>query len=656
MADPISTIGLGIGIVSIILQITDECIKRYKYFIEATHMPELYKHLRIQVQIEQQRFLGFAHEAGLLHEKGKICAVLGVNHLILKDVLIAINTLFQEYEQKNMKYESIVGRRDIPWDDSSEPQSNLVPLLRFDSIYATENNNPEEQNHAFSISRGFRKAGYRTATVARKLRTIFAEPKRLVWVSVDKEEFESLVERLRVFNSFLIGLLDTSHIKRLENYAEMNYLELLHLQGDVQSLRILIEALDRDAINFKKKVDPILSSLIQKLSLEPAMIESIVDDHESRQYIRRLAKLKLRHVEIDQPQVLDTPIFYDSTTMLLDISIFNFCPGDSLRCDKKRRSVASWGDRKVWVEWIEQPPHRLEEYAAVSLSERRVTMLTRLLSEEIPPNFRAPRCLGYTKSPICNGEFDFGIVFENPSDMYPNSMWATLHHLLTDHPKPSITTRISLSSALADCLFSFHSVDWLHKSLGSENILFFYEDKEQVNIDMPYIAGYDFSRPTSILEMTRKPPFDPWSDIYRHPFAQFGEAKSHYRKAYDMYSLGVLLIEIALWKPIEKILDIKDLREITCQDLRGIAGKLRGLPDAAGETTSNIRTPIEDIANECGNSYRDIVEMCLKANEAENPAYIGESSASIKTRLRMMFREQITDKLRTLKEVLSSSK
>ncbi|KAI1210054.1 prion-inhibition and propagation-domain-containing protein [Annulohypoxylon truncatum] len=655
MADPLSVLGLGVGAASFILQITDECIKRYKYFTEAVHMSESYRYLRVRVQIEQQRFLSFALEAGLLHQEGRICETLQVNHLLLKDVLIEINSLFQKYERKNGRYANIVGQRNISCNDKGEPQTNLMELLCANSIGSIGSNDPVEDKRRFSLSRSFRKVGDRTAIAARKLRTILIEPKRLVWVSVDKEAFETLVGNLKDLNSFLIGLLDTSHIRRLENDVEMNYLELLQLRNDVQSLRILIQALDRDAMGFEKTIGPIPVELSQNPLSESTIVESNVDYQERRQDIRKLARLKLRHMEIDQSPDPGTSIFYKSMAMFLDISLFDFCAGVPLRYEQGRRSVASWDDRNVWVEWIEQSPHCLEEHPAVSLSEKRVSMLTRLLHEEIPPKFRAPRCLGYTKSSTRNGESSFGIVFESPSDIYPDSTLKTLHQLLTEGPKPPIATRISLCSTLADCLFSFHSVEWLHKGLKSNNILFFCDGKSNANISMPYITGYDLSRPTNVLEMTAKPPFDPWSDIYRHPHAQFGEAKNHYRKSYDMYSLGVMLIEIAIWSPIEDILAIKDLREMKSKDLRGIAGKLLGLPED-GETTNGIRSPIEEAASECGNSYRDIVEICLEANEVEKPAYTGESSTSIKSRLRMMFREQVTEKLRLMKEVLSSSK
>jgi hypothetical protein len=46
-------------------------------------------------------------------------------------------------------------------------------------------------------------------------------------------------------------------------------------------------------------------------------------------------------------------------------------------------------------------------------------------------------------------------------------------------------------------------------------------------------------------QLTEKPGFDPLKDIYRHPNAQSSQADGKYHKPYDIYGLGVLMIEVA---------------------------------------------------------------------------------------------------------------
>ncbi|KAI1455182.1 prion-inhibition and propagation-domain-containing protein [Annulohypoxylon moriforme] len=656
MADPLSALGLGMSAISLILQFTDECVKGYKYFTEAVHMPESYRYLRVQIHVEQQRFLSFAMEGGLLYDDGRISATLQVNQKVLRDVLAEMKSLFHQFEERSQKYLKSIGKDDVDWTDKGEPRTNLMELLSLAPMVPT--NESAEDTQRSSLSRGIHKIGDRATVSARKLRTIFAEPRRFIWASVDKEEFQALIGRLEYLNSFLIGLLSTSQAKSLENLVQLNYLELLQLRDDVKSLDSLIRALDRYPAGHQEIGET--SSLTPRENVfSETILKERQADADKRQYLRNLAKLKVRHIEIDQPQRPNTPrSFRISTATLLDYSAFEFSEDDVNSLDdgnqQKRRWVGNWEYRRVWVEWVEQACS--QGPGVQSLQEDRVILLTRLLNESMSPEFRTPQCLGYIRFPREKEETKFGIVYGPPLKSEQDSL-TTLRQALDHRPKPSINSRLALCSALVNCLFSFHSVDWLHKGLRSDNVLFFSKDVAQLNLNMPYITGYDLSRPSEAPEMTEEPPFNPWSDIYRHPAAQFGGARNFYRRSYDMYSLGIVLLEIALWKPIENILRIEDLRTIKTDKLRGIRKALLGLHDEGGETIDNVLTPgssgyLTEVARKWGDSYRDIVEVCLRANDTEKPAYRGESRSSIRSRMRIMYKQQVIDRLDLMKEAL----
>ncbi|XXH04259.1 hypothetical protein Hte_010673 [Hypoxylon texense] len=659
MGDPLSVLGLGIGAVSLILQLTDECVKGYKYFTEAMHMSESYQYLRVQIHVEQQRFLIFAMEGGLLYADGRISATLQVNQKVLKDVLAEMRSLFQRFEEKNRKYVKIMGQEDIPWADKGEPQTNLMELLNLASTAPTKG---DESAESTSLSQDIGRVRNRTISAGRKLRAIFAEPRRFIWASIDKEDFKELIGKLEYLNSFLLGLLDASQATSLKEVIELTYLELLQLRDDVKSLKSLVRALDRyfgdhHEIGESSPPTPGESTVLETVTKERHA------DAANRQHLRSLAKLKIRHIEIDQPQGPSvSPTLRESAVTLLDFSSFGFSEDDvySLNSgNQERRWIATWEHRRVWVEWIERSSYPQGERGTESLQEDRVMLLTKLLNESMSPDFRAPQCLGYVKFPRHNEESEFGIVYGPPSECDQESL-ITLRQILTDRPKPSISSRVALCTTLADCLFSFHAVNWLHKGLRSDNILFFGKEAADLNINMPYITGYDLSRPSEAPGMTEEPPCNPLTDIYRHPAAQFGGARNFYRKSYDMYSLGIVLLEIALWKPIEDILRINDLRMMTANELRGIRRTLLGLRDENGETIDNSLTPgsseyLTEVAHEWGDSYRDVVEMCLRANDTEKPTYRGESRSSVGYRMRTMFKQQVTDKLQLMKDALSNS-
>ena len=69
----------------------------------------------------------------------------------------------------------------------------------------------------------------------------------------------------------------------------------------------------------------------------------------------------------------------------------------------------------------------------------------------------------------------------------------------------------------------------------------------------PYVAGYEYARAWTAVELSDLPPSCPEIDLYRHPRAQ-GDARPSFQKAFDLYALGCVLLEIALWASLRDIL------------------------------------------------------------------------------------------------------
>lgn len=147
----------------------------------------------------------------------------------------------------------------------------------------------------------------------------------------------------------------------------------------------------------------------------------------------------------------------------------------------------------------------------------------------------------------------------------------------------SLTARIKLATAIVECVERLHAVNWLHKGIRSQNILFFRNENENedgnVDIMKPYLSGFDYSRPAQNTEMTEKPPENPAHDLYRHPLAH-GNARDSsssspgYRKHYDIYSLGIVLLEIFFWKPIHEIVGIQAIDRVRASETVRIRGRL----------------------------------------------------------------------------------
>ncbi|KAI8626901.1 hypothetical protein F5Y19DRAFT_444981 [Xylariaceae sp. FL1651] len=659
MADPLSVLGVGLGAVSLLLQVIDECGKRYKQIVEASEMLATFKYLRVRMQMEQQRFLNFASEAIPLFEDGQICATLSIKEDLFIAVLSEINVTFQKFEEYGAQYDNTLPQATAYREYGNKPRVGLRELLSLPTL------RPRLAGESVvSINGRIQRVRHCVTKATRRLSIIISQPRRLIWVSVGKEALEALVSKLSDLNSFLISLLNESHTRRLVRALDIGYLQFLHHQDNPEDLNVFVEAL---GLRTRK-----MASCDERgTSIFP--VGERKEHDAQRDYLQELAKIKLRRIEVEE-------LYKDSTrkvnaisqSMILELSTLNFPHALKDEGHYGRRTFADWNARKVWVEWID---HDVTECTSSDEARRetKASLLAQLLHKNIPAGFRTLQCLGYIKSSQVNCGAKFGIVFAPPTSVNSKSSFATLRQLLLRSQKPPLSTRLSLSCILAQCLFSFHSVDWLHKGLHSNNVLFFGNEGEGTHdttgfdLTMPYVTGFDLSRPGDRTDLTDKPNSDPLSDIYRHPHAQFGEARTSYRRSYDIYTFGVLLIEIALWKPIEAVIGIKDIMAMRQNELYGIHKRLLGSPTIDHDISmeaglAKSENEIADIkggcpartAHECGDAYGEIVKLCLQARDVERPTYKGEPNTAINFRIQTMFEEQVKDKLHYMKMALVS--
>lgn len=296
----------------------------------------------------------------------------------------------------------------------------------------------------------------------------------------------------------------------------------------------------------------------------------------------------------------------------------------------------------VWIEWKDIPANNKLDPQSEQIG-RQIGLLTDLLRSVKPDGFRAPPCLGYVKVVDSDYLTRFGIVFEKPPTDSAQSNIVTLRDLLGQNSKPSLSRRISLCAVVAHCIYSFHAINWLHKALRADNIVFF-SSPGPPDLSAPFVSRFELSRPSMIDQMTEKPAFDPSKDIYRHPNTQSSQTDGNYRKSYDSYSLGVVLIEIALWQRIEDIVGFQDLSKVKPRVLREIQLWLLGksvLPLNVAKT----KPYLQQVASACGDTFRNVTERCLEADTVEKPKYFGEQDTAIALRLQKVTEQDIVKKL-----------
>ena len=460
--------------------------------------------------------------------------------------------------------------------------------------------------------------------------------------------------------------------------------------------------------------------VVEKSPLSRILEDEVKIEEINKAYLRRLAKIKIQHTRMIQLES-DLPIKtidIESIGRKLDLIQFKF-ESSHLPEDWDReiyRSSAIYRDMEVWVEWKETPNAlgRTSQQRTQQI-ENRIRLLTDLLSSEKPERFRAPSCLGYVM--VIPGEdrkrfgdeLRFGIVFRKPIGVFqtPGKM-VTLSNLLESWEKPSLSARITLSATLARCIHSFHNVNWLHKGLRSDNILFniphqlknthllerdnsklraYWQEYEDTVLRAPYIAGFEMSRPSNVIGMSEKPESSARQDIYRHPRAQSRlDTKSEdYQKSYDIYSLGIALLEIALWRPIGDLLGVHPVHNLSPMQLQSVKAQL--LDDfgveianfkieayskaqeadgiSASTSMADLKSTLKmepmprrrlsrQLSAECGDVFRDVVETCLRADEIEEAEYDGEPESSISIRLHRIMEASVVKKIQNMSIALQA--
>ncbi|KAK4152787.1 hypothetical protein C8A00DRAFT_34510 [Chaetomidium leptoderma] len=157
---------------------------------------------------------------------------------------------------------------------------------------------------------------------------------------------------------------------------------------------------------------------------------------------------------------------------------------------------------------------------------------------------------------------------------------------------PSLRTRFSLARQLANALYQLQCSNWLHRNLSSHQTVFFRDrDSGALRLDAPYLIGFQYSRPDD----NKRRPMKVISsegisrdtdcpELYLP--AEFSTAEPRrYRRSDDVYSLGVVLLEIAYWEPVRAFHEeYSTTQETACKLLEMAATQM---PSEVGELYSD---------------------------------------------------------------------
>ncbi|TGJ88563.1 hypothetical protein E0Z10_g243 [Xylaria hypoxylon] len=171
---------------------------------------------------------------------------------------------------------------------------------------------------------------------------------------------------------------------------------------------------------------------------------------------------------------------------------------------------------------------------------RSVRLLASKLRRADPLTFGLLNCQGVMKVNGAKPSFDFILNTPNGKDTF-----RSLRGALLSQDVPSLSQRLSIAKELTKSISYMHTFDFVHKNIRPETILLF--DDTETKRSLTFLVGFEGFRSVDGATAQRGDA-ELHRDLYRHPSRQGQSPEQRYSMEHDIYSLGVCLLEIGLWK------------------------------------------------------------------------------------------------------------
>lgn len=434
-----------------------------------------------------------------------------------------------------------------------------------DAVVSTGQGNAEFIGGLQTLRERFSVECRRQSKFATSLQQSASFLKKVRWVLTDKDTLGSLIDTLRGFNDSLLSMQSTVSRRKF--------------QQDFQAL----------CLESAKTNDLVRLQVIQNTGYKPLALPAS----------HKVLRLRL---ELEYTERFDVSIDVGAKATSWPVTDLS-----ALKIAREKvyiehmdapRSLGRYQSQNVVVEWRD-----LKESPTYATSGGQVLHRLQLLSKLLhvdtprPPEFRSLGCFGFLFEPQPPR---FAFIFALPSTAATAATAESLYDVLCDEdrtrPRPSQTSRFKLARHLASSLLHLHATGWLHKGVRSRNILLFGSRSSVAEvsalIEEPFLVGHGYARLAANAAGT-EPVRDGSDPHYRHPDLSDESSRPEYRRQYDIYALGVLLIEIAYWKPLHKLVSSRRSAEEGAGILREIV--ISG-----------------DLAHWMGCVYSDAVKWCFE--------------------------------------------
>jgi len=543
MAIPATAIpAIVFGSVNTAVNLFKVSISAYEIYTTAKDLGKNSAIFQAQLLMQQKKLEQWGRSLGLTGDGAELDERLTTDSGLFQAVtagLSSIKLLLLDAETLGKKY----GLEFSPEGDSSHLLSELAAtdLLQSEALARAHQDRINELNKT-----------------QRRIRIL----KKLIWAISDMHKFTLLVGQLKTFIDELYSLVEPSQAKML---AKAVVAELLSTT-ELAKVSIILEAANTSG----------------------------ADEVASSAALRYRALFVMQH--------LGTIRSMELPEQSKGLKLLDSAESGRRQIGTYLQSNSGEGESKelrVLIEWKTLRPDLSAKER--ELAGLRINYLSYFLRERKPGDLRALDCIGTTTSSALSSadQTAYGLVFDVTRRHYVlNELPTTLYDLLDEVSsfEFDLGDKFKVARMLAESVYELHLGNWLHKNICSDNVLFFSRTPRprkvggEVSVSSMVLSGYEFGRTGALRDPTEGAGASAHGNPYAHP--RYRSRGIKYRRLFDIYSLGVVLLEIGLWQRVE------------C----GI-----GADDSPEQARDMLLDSCEkELGPSMGKIYRDVVKCCLE--------------------------------------------
>ncbi|KAL9616701.1 MAG: hypothetical protein Q9160_008454 [Pyrenula sp. 1 TL-2023] len=588
------------GFISLSLGLAKRCDEAFEFLADAQELDGSMVTVRCKLDFQQHRFNQWCQRA----LEGPNEPDRRLNWALIRDFLVELEKLLTNTSSLREKYGLRVEEFESKQDSTTDDKSQKKGFRKF--LRSSSSNNT-------------------TSTAALHSGSPTSFRRRIRWAAGEKRRVEKFLNDIASINNTLDELLDSRDRTSIRVTIDSSLREIISRSSDFHDLDIIKQLTHSNNLAQPSAIGSAAS--LKQLRLRLGLDKTLNEDRDGLSNALAGPDIKLKRLKNEY----------------LSRAVQKYPPPS--------KEIALYRQKGAYVEWKQLLPDNKP------LKQRLEALTIMLSSKEKDSSFRCLPCQGFL---IDAKEELFGFVFQLPERTIFNKLASlnlsqrssaarvvTLKDRLSSNEKLPLSSRLSISCALAETLLQLHTCGWLHKSIRSENVLFINSEEigeDKVNVDGPYLGGYEYARQASPGEKTEEVDTSPESDLYRHPRAR-GPNRDRFCKTFDLYSFGCVLLELALCSPLASIVgappgdsDTASKAETLTEDGRnpGVTSydsNWVGSMDQGGQVS-------QDIAFQVGDTWQEVIQLCLQTATTSSEG-TDESSLSVQ--------KEIVEKLQSCK-------